>query len=278
MYIQKPLGGKKLSWFTSTKIREWHSGLTKLQKQKGPKGKTISPTTANRALTLLSTVFNQGAPDVANPCIGVKKFKETSRERFLHPDELQRFFTALEDPVTPQNFKDYIILSLFTGARRSNILAMRWKDIDLESRTWTIPAKESKSGQAMMIPLVDQALVLLIERKAQTRSIFVLPSKTSKTGHYREPRKAWEALLRRAELKDTRLHDLRRTMGSYMAISGSNLPSISKALGHQNQATTAVYARLDLDPVRAGMEKAAEAMLATRRLPGNVVKLSNDSE
>lgn len=273
LYLKKPLGGKRLSWFNPTKIRQWHQGITKLQKQRGPKGVTISHTTANRALALISTVFNQAAPDITNPCIGVKKFKETSRDRFLRPDELKRFFTALEDPQTPQNLKDYLFLSLFTGARRSNILSMRWKDIDLSRLIWTIPAQESKNGKAMQVPLVEQSLEILTRRRKTAHSMFVLPSPASNSGHLEEPKKSWQTLLKRADLSNVRLHDLRRTMGSYMAISGANLPSISKALGHQNQTTTAVYARMDLDPVRAGMERAAAAMLSTRDLPEKVVSI-----
>jgi integrase len=59
---------------------------------------------------------------------------------------------------------------------------------------------------------------------------------------------------------DIRLHDLRRTFGSYQAITGASLPIIGKTLGHKSQVSTQVYARLNDDPVRDSMEKAASAM------------------
>ena len=59
-----------------------------------------------------------------------------------------------------------------------------------------------------------------------------------------------------------RIHDLRRTMGSWQAINGESLTVIGKSLGHKNVATTAIYARLQLDPVRASMERATQAMFA----------------
>jgi len=62
-------------------------------------------------------------------------------------------------------------------------------------------------------------------------------------------------------IPDLRIHDLRRTMGSWQAITGASLPIIGKSLNHKGQQATAIYARLDLDPVRASVEKATEAML-----------------
>jgi len=152
LYIEKPLGKKNLSWFTQGKVRKWHRGITKIKKQRG-KG-TVSSTTANRALALVSTVFNQAAPDRLNPCRGVKKFREQSRDRFLQPAELQRFFESLESPLTPPNLRDYLLVSIFTGARRSNIMGMRWMDIDFEQCLWKIPANQSKNSEPMAIPLV----------------------------------------------------------------------------------------------------------------------------
>ncbi len=274
LYINKPFGNKKLSWFTHTKIRQWHQGITKIQKQRAPKGTTVSPTTANRALALLNTVFNQAAPDIPNPCKGVSKFREQSRDRWLTPNELGRFFAALEAPQTPELSRDYILLSLFTGARRSNVLAMKWTDVDLGRKTWTIPAKESKNGVAMSVPLVDQSLDVLVRRKETASSIFVLPSDKSKTGHYVTPTKAWSSLIKRAGLQGIRLHDLRRTLGSHMAADGTSLYLIGKALGHKHQSTTQVYARVNLDPVRNAMERAAAAMEATKNVPEKVINIS----
>ena len=90
---------------------------------------------------------------------------------------------------------------------------------------------------------------------------WVFPS-YGKTGHLVEPKKAWNRLLDRAEISDLRIHDLRRTLGSWQAATGASLPVIGKSLGHKNQATTAIYARLDLDPVRQAVNTATAAMLA----------------
>ena len=275
LYLEESFGKKKLSWFTQAKVRTWHRDITKKKKQRGEG--TVSGTTANRALALLSTVFNQTAPDKLNPCRGVKKFREQSRDRFLQPAELKRFFKALESPETPSNLRDYLLLSIFTGARRSNIMAMRWSDLDTEQCFWRIPADQSKNSEPMSIPLLKAALDIIMARKATTRSVFVFPGK-GKTGHLVEPKKAWVSLLERAKLENVRLHDLRRTMGSYQTMSGASSTIVGKTLGHKSQAATAVYARLNLDPVRASMEAAVDLMMASKELPEKVVNIKSSNE
>jgi integrase len=273
LYIKKPLGKKKLSQITTDRIRKLHLDITKMPKQRGLG--SISKTTANRALVLLSTVFNQAVPNLPNPCRGVKTFKEVSRDRWLQPDELKRFFSALYDNQTPSNLRAYILLSLFTGARRSNLLSMRWSELDMKQRVWNIPAHKSKNGEKITIPLVEQAIGILKARKKT--SVFVFPSR-SVSGHLEEPKTAWYSLRSRAGLEDVRLHDLRRSMGSYQTVTGASTAIVGKTLGHKNQASTAVYQRLNLDPVRASMEKAVAAMLATKDMPGKVVDMITDNK
>jgi integrase len=271
-YMAEPMGRKKLSWFTPDRIRSWHQRLTTQPKQRGQEGKTISTGTANRALALLKTVFNQAAPDRPNPCRNVRAFREVSRERFLAPDELRALYTALASPETPDDFRDYILLSLYTGARRNNILSMRWCDINLETQVWTIPADQSKNGAIMRVPLTAPAIEILERRHRQTSSMFVFAG-TGKAGHYMEPKRAWGTLLKRAGIADCRLHDLRRTAGSVMAAQGTSIHIIGKALGHQNPASTQVYARLSIDPVREALEAASKAMLEAAAAPPKVVKM-----
>ena len=275
LYLKDEFANKKFSWFTRSKIRDWHVGLTnKTRQRKDSLGNSvkISGITANRALALVSSVFNSELPDSQNPCKGIKKFKEKSRDRFLQPDELKRFFAVLEDKKTPDYFRDYLLLSLFTGARRNNILSMQWGEIDFEQETWRIPPDKSKNDEAILVPLLEPAIKILASRKVSTTSIFVFPSRGQK-GHIVEPKNAWKALLDRAGLKDVRLHDLRRTLGSYQTITGASSTIVGKTLGHKTQQATAVYARLNLDPVRASMETAVNAMLATKNLPEKVVKI-----
>lgn len=236
--------------------------ITRLHNRIGTEsGKTI----ANRTLALVKSMFNFGLKngyfEGNNPGMGVRMFKEQSRERFLNADELKRFFIALEDPKTAPDMRDFFTLSLFTGARRGNVQSMKWGDLDLESGVWTIQGGESKSGDLMRVILSEEAIEILTRRRSWIgeNSIFVFPSR-GKTGHLMEPKKAWTDLLTRAGIENLRIHDLRRTLGSWQAATGASLPVIGKSLGHKNQSTTAIYARLNLDPVRLSVNKAIKSM------------------
>ena len=252
----KPWANDRLVDITRAKVEALHRNI----------GKEM-PVQANRVLALLSVMFSKaiiwGYLKTENPCRGVKKFKEVSRDRFLSGEELARFFEALDLTENPA-FKDFILLALFTGARKSNVLSIRWRDIDFERNVWKIPGELSRNGDPMQIPLGPDVLEILRRRRAESSSLFVLPGPGTK-GHYMEPKRAWGTLLKRAKLKDFRIHDLRRSMGSWMTIQGTSLPIVGKALGHKTSQATSIYARLTLDPVRAAMEQAVEAMTRNRK-------------
>lgn len=79
-----------------------------------------------------------------------------------------------------------------------------------------------------------------------------------------DPKRPWRELLQSAGIENLRLHDLRRTMGSCQAISGTSLHIIRKSLGHKSTSTTQVYARLTADPVRESMQKATDRMMGNK--------------
>ncbi|MCL4461482.1 MAG: site-specific integrase [Nitrospirae bacterium] len=252
----KPWATHPLQGITRSKVETLHRTI----------GKDM-PVQSNRVLALLSTMFSKamvwGYFKGENPCRGIRKFREASRDRFLSGEELVRFFESLDLTENPA-FKDFILLSLFTGARKSNVLSMRWKDVDFERSVWKIPGELRKNGDPMQIPLGTDVLEILKRRRAETSSVFVLPGPGAK-GHYTEPKRAWATLLKRANLEDLRIHDLRRSMGSWMTIGGASLPIVGKALGHKTSQATSIYARLNLDPVRAAMDQAVEAMNRNRK-------------
>ena len=216
---------------------------------------------ANRLFERIRAIYNKHLEwgwKGTNPTIGIKKFKEKSRDRFMQADELPRFFEALEEE---QNIavRDYIWISLLTGARKNNVLAMRWNEINFTAKEWRIP--DTKNGESLTIPLSDQAIKILNNRDKSGQ--FVFASDLSSKGYVQDPKKAWARILKKANIDNLRIHDLRRTLGSWQVATGASLPIIGKSLGHKTQAATAVYARLNLDPVRESVNKATEAMFAT---------------
>jgi integrase len=242
----------KLSEITKTDVRNFHKKC----------GETRGIYLANRVLALVRTVFSQAEDLVGwkggNPATGVRQFKEKSRERFLSREELPRFFKALAEHPNDV-IRDYIYISLYTGARRSNVLAMKWEQISFKSAEWLIP--ETKNGESQVIPLIESALGILKRRyhENNSASVWVFPGR-GKTGHLVEPKSAWKQILNNAEITDLRLHDLRRSLGSYQAISGANQAVISKTLHHKSSRTTEIYARLSLEPVRESMKTAVSLM------------------
>lgn len=254
-YVEADFGARKLTEITADRVQTLHKRLTQR-----------TPTTANRVVSMIRAAFNwaaeRGKWDGPNPAGRIRKNRETSRTRFLQPAELAVFFKALEGTEEPA--KSFFTLALLTGARRSNVLAMRWADISLPDAVWRIPAADAKAGEELVIPLVPEAVDLLkrLHQEHAASSPWVFPA-DSKTGHYQEPKRAWATLRRRSGLADLRIHDLRRTMGSWLVRTGANTAINAKALGHKSLAAAAVYQRIaDTDPVREAMERATSALMA----------------
>ncbi len=231
---------------------------------------------ANMALVLLRAIYRKMAEwrlyTGNNPCEGISKYPEKERSRFLKANELPGFFAALTD--APENIRHFVLLALTTGARRSNIAGMRWVDVDFHTALWTVPGEVSKNGTPMVIPLTEIAIDVLKAREGNSPT-WVFPS-SSASGHMIDPKRAWKALLTAAGLEDLRIHDLRRSLGSWAAIQGTSLAIIGAALGHKTTESTRIYARLTVDPVRDAMEKATSAMVSAGGLinRGEVTKLT----
>jgi integrase len=229
----------------------------------------VGPRTANKALVMLKAIYNKMMAwhlyEGPNPCIdnSVKKFAsgEQSRGRYLRGEELPRFFEALA--AMDETFQDFVVLSLTTGARLQNVLSMRWGDLEIghELKVWTIPGTESKNGEQMVIPLTGPAINILKRRKeaAPRDAVFVFPA-ARQAGHMSAPKRKWKALLEAARITDLRIHDLRRSLGSWQINTGASLAIVGKSLGHRSSSATMVYARLQVDPVRDAMERAWTAI------------------
>lgn len=257
---------RKIEKIQTSDVRSLHSAI----------GATHS-TMSNRVVELLSTVFNRAIEwghKGVNPTKGVKAFGETKRDRFMQPEEFPRFLEALAAD-TNEAFKAFVLLSLLTGARRENVLGMRWDQVSFDRRVWRIPDNTSKNGEPILIPLSKEAIEILEARKKEAGgSPFVFPAESA-SGYMTPPKKRWATLMERAGLSDLHIHDLRRTMGSWMAIGGASLLVIGKLLGHKSVDATMIYSRLHIDPVRDSMERATAAMLNAGGLkqPADVVAI-----
>lgn len=306
-YLKPSLGSRKLSGIT----REMVGRILSDMDSDGKSGAT-----ANNVRALASALFGKAIEwgyVKDNPVRGIKTRRAVKRDRFISANELPRFFAAVADEPNAI-VRDYFLLSLLTGARRSNVLTMRWTELDLQEAIWRIP--RTKNGDPQNVTLSPEAIALLSQLKElhKTKDVinpFVFPG-SGASGHLVEPKKGWKRIFDRDELTqlqglithagagasdgsqrcdmsaeplevalertrkvaiglgididavripDLRIHDLRRTLGSWQAKTGASMVIIGKSLNHKNQATTAIYARLDLDPVRAAVNTAILAMM-----------------
>jgi integrase len=226
-------------------------------------GKNNGPYVANRWRGVLHRLFEVAIEDFdftgGNPVRKVKPFAEQERERFVTPEELPRLFDAI-DASEDVRIADFLRLALLTGARKSAILRMRFADVDLARAVWSIPSSDSKNKAPVHVPLVAEAVEVIRSRLiAAGGREWVFPGRHGK-GHLTDVRKPVAKVLKAAGLEDVHLHDLRRTFGSWQAANGSSELVIGKSLGHRNTRSTAVYARLTLDPVRESVQRATGAM------------------
>jgi integrase len=227
---------------------------------------TSGPAEANNCGVLLRSMLGKAVEWellTANPARGVTRFRIAPRERVLQREELARLFAALASE-SDENLRDFVVLALFTGQRKGNLLAARWDQIDLEAALWTLPAASMKGGRSHRVPLVGPALAVLERRWAHAAAgaVYVFPGRAAGTHRTRMDRDL-AALFARAGVAGVRTHDLRRTLASWLASAGVSLGLIQRTLAHSDVGTTvAHYAMLDTDPVRRAMQQAADAMMA----------------
>ena len=141
---------------------------------------------------------------------------------------------------------------------------MAWAELDLQAHEWLIA--RTKNGTSQIVTLSPEAIQILESRKAvraitgkhQARSFF---SGKGAKGHLVEPKKAWARLLETTQIENLRLHDLRRTLGSWQTKTGASMAIIGKSLNHRAFNRPRFMRGFDLDPVRESVNRATDAML-----------------
>ena len=223
------LANKKISQITPDELKILHKRLTLNN------GKRC----ANQTIVLLRTIYNhfikQNIYQGFNPGNAVQLNKQIARTRHLSGNELESFRDAINE--TEDSIPKFAIMMLwFTGARRRNVFSMKWEDIKLEEKLWTIP--ETKTQNDANVVLVNAAIDILNQLKDMRYNEYVFFSTTSKSGHIGGVRKTWEGILKRAKITNFHLHDLRHTFATRCIEAGVDLPVLQKLMGHANIETT----------------------------------------
>lgn len=242
---------------------------------KPPAPQKLSPASVNREVAclrkLLSYAVDMGELDV-NPLSRIRLFREPpGRIPTLEPEDKQRLVAAL-----PEWMRPIVRLAMLTGCRQSEILALRWKHVDLNSGTLAV--EDSKSGEARRVPLHPALLDELRERRGPPDGWVVAmperPHRNPKTGRPMEPSRsatsishAFRNAVRKIGRPDLRFHDLRHVCGSELLATGASLPEVATMLGHKTLVMAKSYAHVS--PVRLA------SLVAAMPAPPEIVKATD---
>jgi integrase len=230
----------------------------------------------------------------SNPCIGIKRYPENQRTRFLRHDELGRLLDAMNEAETiglpwkvEGNSSKHLAkklnqrtqlswqvigalrLLLLTGARLSEITLLKWSDVDFTLLTLALP--KFKGWKREPFPATVAALDVLKSLPRITGSAFVFPRNTDRAVPISKEvmQSAWQRLRWRAQIEDVHIHDLRHTVGTYAAQAGVSGFIVRDLLRHANISTTGRYANFDASPVREVADIVGERILKAGVTPRN---------
>jgi len=231
-------------------------------------------TAAERVLTSFRAMLNWAiAQDILtdNPAKGLSLPKRPPVERFLSDEEATQLFGVLDagvadHTINPQH-ADLVRLLLLTGARKSELMGLRWDELDMRRSRLVLPPARSKSGRLngyRRIPLNAAAKALLAEIP-HCGSEFVFPSDRSEAKPMTGIQKTWKHVCQKAGLGKMRLHDLRHSFASFAIANGENIVLIAAALGHASTRMTERYLHLRDHDVSALAERTGQRILACSR-------------
>jgi len=262
--ILPKLGRKKLEAVTTKELASLHRSMSD------------TPYQANRVLALIHHMFTIAIKwkiVKENPADAVDKYPEQARERYLNTEEIGRLTTALENHHNKHAANATRLLT-FTGARKSEVLKMTWDQIDWEHHTWTKKAAFTKQNKLHHVGFALAAMQVLASIKEEQEregvtTPYVFPSRNQKgeEAPLADIKRFWKGIREQTDLEGVRIHDLRHTVGSQLAMKGLSAPIIAALLGHTQMQTTMKYMHLAVDPVKQASNIMADIVTAGTEKP-----------
>lgn len=243
---------------TRAEISTLHAKIGAMRDNGGKRG---GRTVANRVREILHTMYERGKEwglieeALANPAKRITDFKETKRSRFLTAEEVQRLSVAISDEPSI-HIQCALWLYLLTGLRKRELLQVKWSDVDLNAKTLRAP---TKNGTIAYQPLSTAAIDVLARIPRKVDNPYVFPG-WRKGRHLVNIRNPWVRIRASAGIEDVTIHDLRRTVGAWLAQSGCSLLLIGKVLNQTTEQATAVYAILVNRDAEKALEQHGEQM------------------
>lgn len=249
----------------------------------------------NNAISLLKSTFNLAISHelvTENPFSGISKINIEAKIRFLSEDEIALLFDSLtyEKPI----YQDVVQILIYTGQRKGNVYSMEWDELDFNRNVWVIPYTKTKTKKDYHVQLATPAIEILKRRLNEHKKqfgdspfVFATNQRGSSTGHLSvkgDNSGYWKRIIKRAGLNTNNAakritpHTMRKTLASWQALEGVDILTISKSLGHADIRTTAkAYAHLSTEHIKAGVQKATDAMqAAVNPIKNNATKSSKE--
>lgn len=239
---KKRIGNLELNKITPKVLSE---EKRELAREKTARGTRRSNATINAYLVALGHVLtiavNEWELIPTNPMSKVRKEKVSNdRARFLTREERKRLLDECNESKSKSLYW-VVLIALHTGMRLSEILNLRWNEVDLDKRLITL--HKTKNGSKRVVPLTQKCSETLSRIKGESRDDKVFPRGGSDKGTI-SIRSAWETALKRSGVKDFRFHDLRHSAASYFIMSGCSTIELASVLGHKSLDMTKRYAHL----------------------------------
>lgn len=272
LYILPQFGARPADDIKRSEIREWHGSLANV------------PVQANRSLQYLKAAFQwrlaqsdeqpEKRADARNPCWGVALYPERPRSVRLELTELPRLEAAIDSQTEDIYLRAFLRFVLATGCRRSEALKLQWQDVTLNEATGVVIFRDTKGGGDHTVPLSAYATKLLRALPQLKDNPHVFAGRIA-GAHLVTPDKAWGRIRSSAGLAHLRMHDLRRTFGSWLGDAGFTSKQIGSTLGHKTDITSRVYMALGEGSKRAAVDaveqliegKTTQASLITEAKP-----------
>jgi integrase len=243
--LKKFLGGKYLYEINSLDI----------EKFKSQRAKEVSPATVNRALAVLKSMFNRAiawGKVERNPCKTVKLFKENNqRLRFLEREEVDKLLVNC-----CQHLRPIVMVALHTGMRKSEILGLKWHDIDIKRNI--IYLHDTKNGEKREVPMnrAVQKAIIGVFKSPESQYIFC-----NRDGEpYGDIKKSFLTAVKKSGIVNFHFHDLRHTFASQLVMSGVDLNTVRELLGHKSLEMTLRYSHLSPDHKKRAVDVLGQRM------------------